>query len=97
MALYHYVGEGRHPTFQVRKIKGIEDGGEGNSSYHDPLDWKTDSMLEDNALMDDNYLSDHDERSLEPHRSKEENSSEDKDALCVFLYGVRYHLSVIVE
>ncbi|XP_027061641.1 protein SEEDLING PLASTID DEVELOPMENT 1-like [Coffea arabica] len=79
---------GRHPTFQVRKIKGIEDGGEDNSLYHDPLDLKTDSMLDDNALMDDNDLSDHDERSLESHQSNEENSSEDKEALCLFLYGV---------
>ena len=97
LALYHYVGEGRHPTFQVCKIKGIEDGGEDNSLYHDPLDLKIDSMLDDNALMDDNDLSDHDERSLESHQSNEENSSEDKEALCLFLYGVRYHLFATVE
>lgn len=95
MTLYYYVEKGRHPTFQVCKIKGIEDGVEQNSSYHDPLDWKTDGLLEYNLLMNDDDLSDRDETSLEPHQSNEENSCGDKDALCVFLYGVRYNLCAI--
>ncbi|KAL3508733.1 hypothetical protein ACH5RR_028134 [Cinchona calisaya] len=79
---------GRHPTFQVRKMKGLEDEGEEHSSYYDPLDSRYESLLQNNSLMNDDDLSDHDETSSQCQPSNKENSRKDEDALCVFIYGV---------
>ncbi|CAI9088764.1 OLC1v1023188C1 [Oldenlandia corymbosa var. corymbosa] len=79
---------GRYPSYQVRKIRGVEDEAENSSSHHDMLDVNNNNLPENSLLVEDDEFLDEDETSGGLDLIDDERVSKDETALCVFLYGV---------